>query len=336
MPSSTFYRSCECLPALFPPRAIDARGRSPRFPTATELSRNLFAASSHQRRPLTPASPLRRPTDSKTFKKPRRPFEKERLDAMSSRPSASSVSANKRELWRVQFALNKLAQRRPRAPHPRREGPQAHLRGRGHHAPHVPLRPPGTSSTPGRRAVVFDTRRELARSLASRGVRDVARGHARLRLSLGSLRTEKKSPSPQSFLSSTIALAADDSPPFPSALSTGSRPRTSSITSSRSPPMTFLERRLQTLVFKLGLAKSVHHARVLIRQRHIRVGKQIVNVPSFLVRTDSPKAHRLRPQLAPRRRPPGPRQAQEAWRRPGGVAATMTPRRRTNNPIRRR
>ena len=51
----------------------------------------------------------------------------------------------------------------------------------------------------------------------------------------------------------------------------------------------FLERRLQTIVFKLGLAKSVHHARVLIKQRHIRVGKQIVNVPSFLVRTDSQK-----------------------------------------------
>ena len=78
----------------------------------------------------------------------------------------------------------------------------------------------------------------------------------------------------------------------------------------------FLERRLQTTVFKLGLARSIHHARVLIRQRHIRyvlllslsacppsehhltrnrfslllsrrVGKQIVNVPSFLVRTDS-------------------------------------------------
>merc|ERR1719206_231878 len=31
----------------------------------------------------------------------------------------------------------------------------------------------------------------------------------------------------------------------------------------------FLERRLQTQVFKLGLAKSIHHARVLIRQRHI-------------------------------------------------------------------
>lgn len=50
-----------------------------------------------------------------------------------------------------------------------------------------------------------------------------------------------------------------------------------------------MERRLQTKVFKQGLAKSIHHARVLIRQRHIRVGKQVVNVPSFLVRIDSEK-----------------------------------------------
>ena len=35
-------------------------------------------------------------------------------------------------------------------------------------------------------------------------------------------------------------------------------------------PQDFLERRLQTQVFKLGLAKSIHHARVLIKQRHIR------------------------------------------------------------------
>merc|ERR1712028_102212 len=54
-------------------------------------------------------------------------------------------------------------------------------------------------------------------------------------------------------------------------------------------PANFLERRLQTQVFKLGLAKSIHHSRVLIRQRHIRVGKQIVDVPSFLVRMDSQK-----------------------------------------------
>merc|ERR1719291_642863 len=50
-----------------------------------------------------------------------------------------------------------------------------------------------------------------------------------------------------------------------------------------------MERRLQTKVFKLGLAKSIHHAQTLIRQRHIRVGKQICNIPSFLVRLDSEK-----------------------------------------------
>lgn len=51
----------------------------------------------------------------------------------------------------------------------------------------------------------------------------------------------------------------------------------------------FLERRLQTVIYKSGLAKSIHHARVLIRQRHVRVGKQIVDIPSFLVRKDSEK-----------------------------------------------
>merc|ERR1712045_359443 len=50
-----------------------------------------------------------------------------------------------------------------------------------------------------------------------------------------------------------------------------------------------MERRLQTKVFRLGLAKSIHHARVLIRQRHIRVGRQICSIPSFLVRLESEK-----------------------------------------------
>ena len=43
----------------------------------------------------------------------------------------------------------------------------------------------------------------------------------------------------------------------------------------------FLERRLQTQVFKLGLAKSIHHARVLIRQRHTRYS--IVFLISFFI-----------------------------------------------------
>jgi len=51
----------------------------------------------------------------------------------------------------------------------------------------------------------------------------------------------------------------------------------------------FLDRRLQTRVFQASLAKSIHHARCLIRQRHIRVGKRLVDVPSFMVRLDSEK-----------------------------------------------
>ena len=50
-----------------------------------------------------------------------------------------------------------------------------------------------------------------------------------------------------------------------------------------------MDRRLQTVVYKKGLAKSVHHARVMIRQRHIKVGKNLTNVPSFMVRVDSEK-----------------------------------------------
>ncbi len=51
----------------------------------------------------------------------------------------------------------------------------------------------------------------------------------------------------------------------------------------------FMDRRLQTVVYRKGLAKSVHHARVLIRQRHIRVGKNLTNVPSLMVRVDAEK-----------------------------------------------
>merc|ERR1712173_136889 len=40
---------------------------------------------------------------------------------------------------------------------------------------------------------------------------------------------------------------------------------------------------------KLGFAKSIHQARVYIRQRHIRVGKQLVDIPSFMVRVENQK-----------------------------------------------
>lgn len=67
----------------------------------------------------------------------------------------------------------------------------------------------------------------------------------------------------------------------------------------------FLERRLQTIVFKLGLAKSIHHARTLIRQKHVRVGKRIVNVPSYIVRVTSEKHIDLSPNSPLAGGPPG-------------------------------
>ena len=147
--------------------------------------------------------------DGKTFKKPRRPFEKERLDAELKVVGEFGLR-NKRELWRVQMVLSKI---RARA-------------------------------------------RELL-TLDDKDPRRLFEGEALLRrmYKYGFLSED------QTKLDYVLALTPQD----------------------------VLERRLQTLVFKLGLAKSIHHARVLIRQRHIRVGKQIVNIPSFLVRIDSQK-----------------------------------------------
>eukprot|EP00887_Chlorella_sp_A99_P000892 scaffold5.g892.t1 len=145
----------------------------------------------------------------KTFKKPRRPFEKERLDAELKVVGEFGLR-NKRELWRVQLVLSKL--------------------------------------------------RARARDLLTLDEKDPKRlfeGEALLRKMYRYGFLDES----QNKLDYVLALTPQD----------------------------VLERRLQTLVFKLGLAKSIHHARVLIRQRHIRVGKQIVNIPSFTVRVDSQK-----------------------------------------------
>lgn len=49
----------------------------------------------------------------------------------------------------------------------------------------------------------------------------------------------------------------------------------------------FLERRLQTLVYKNKLAKSIHHSRVMIYGKQIVVNNQIVDVASYMVSADN-------------------------------------------------
>merc|ERR1711927_125256 len=144
---------------------------------------------------------------SKTSNPPRRPFEKERLDAELKIIGQYGLK-NKREIWRVRLALAKI--------------------------------------------------RATARTLLTKDEKDPKRifeGQALMRrmIRYGILDEDKQR------LDYLLNLKVEN----------------------------FLERRLQTLVYKRGLAKSIHHARVLIRQRHIRVGRQIVNVPSFMVRVES-------------------------------------------------
>ncbi len=47
-----------------------------------------------------------------------------------------------------------------------------------------------------------------------------------------------------------------------------------------------LERRLQTIVYKKGLAKSIYHARQLIVHGHIAIGGRRVTSPGYLVHRD--------------------------------------------------
>ena len=55
-----------------------------------------------------------------------------------------------------------------------------------------------------------------------------------------------------------------------------------------------LDRRLQSLVLKKGLANSIHHARQAIIHRHVVIGPRIVTIPSYLVKRNEEDSVSLR------------------------------------------
>ncbi len=51
-------------------------------------------------------------------------------------------------------------------------------------------------------------------------------------------------------------------------------------------PNDVLERRLQTVVFRKGLAKTIKEARLFITHKHILINNKIVNAPGYIVHND--------------------------------------------------
>ncbi|CAK0827192.1 unnamed protein product, partial [Prorocentrum cordatum] len=141
----------------------------------------------------------------KTFRKPKRPFEKERLDSEMKIVGEYGLK-NKREVWRVQYALAKIR-------------------------------------TAARHLLTLDEKSEQR----------MFQGEALLRrmIRIGLLMESEKK------LDYVLGL-----------------------TSAK-----IMERRLQTKVFKLGLAKSIHHARVLIRQLSASASRSATSRPSWCAST---------------------------------------------------
>lgn len=58
----------------------------------------------------------------------------------------------------------------------------------------------------------------------------------------------------------------------------------------------FLDRRLQTLVYKNKLAKSIHHSRVMIYGKQVIVNNKLVDVASFMVSADNESKIEINPK----------------------------------------
>lgn len=104
-----------------------------------------------------------------------------------------------------------------------------------------------------------------------------------------------------------------------------------------------LERRLQTMLFRKGLARSVNQARQFIVHEHVTVGNRTVAAPSYLVPVDeeaslafvpaSPYANTSHPERAlPPKKPEAPRPPREERRGPRQEPPRGPPRRREPRP----
>lgn len=50
---------------------------------------------------------------------------------------------------------------------------------------------------------------------------------------------------------------------------------------------TYLDRRLQSVVYRAGMARNIHHARILIEHKHIAVGEREINKAGMAVRDEN-------------------------------------------------
>ena len=66
-----------------------------------------------------------------------------------------------------------------------------------------------------------------------------------------------------------------------------------------------LDRRLQTVVWKKGLAVSPHHARQVVTHGHIQIGEMRVTIPGYIVRAEEDDMIKstLTPSVAPESTP---------------------------------
>jgi small subunit ribosomal protein S4 len=84
-----------------------------------------------------------------------------------------------------------------------------------------------------------------------------------------------------------------------------------------------LARRLQTMVFKKGMALSPLHSRQLIVHGHIAVGNRVITVPGYQVGAKEEETIRLMGKSEPKEAPPSPQAGAPAPAETGEVKAEV-------------